>query len=151
VKYSQIDKKNTVMVHNLKFALIIIAVATLTASCTNDPASSIQPGSHLQSDSGWRVVLFWDKDKDETSDYNQYTFFFHNSGVFEAVSSASTTSGTWRTTSDDGLQRLVLFSSATKPLSELNDDWVIVQSDDQKIQLKDDNDTHLEELVFERI
>jgi hypothetical protein len=99
----------------------------------------------------WKVTWYWDKDKDETNDFSGYTFNFQPSGAFESVKNSSTTTGTWNTGSDDGSQRLVISSgSATKPLSDLDDDWIIVSMTDTKIELKDDNDEHLEELHFEK-
>lgn len=138
------------MKHNLKFAMLVFVALLTTIGCTNESVNPNAQTPDLSNTDGWRVVWFWDKDKDETSDFGQYTFFFRDGGVFEAVGSSTTVTGTWRSTSDDGSQRLVLFISNTKPLSELNDDWVIVTSGDQSIKLKDDNSTQLEELHFER-
>ncbi len=138
------------MIHNLKFAILgLITLGTL-GSCTNDTVNPNTQNLNLPDDAGWRVVWYWDKDKDETSDFAQYTFYFKSNAVFEAVSNSNTVTGTWRETSDDGSQRLVLSISTVKPLSDLNDDWIIVTSSDQSIKLKDDNTTHLEELHFER-
>lgn len=139
------------MKHNLKFSLLALVALLSTIGCTNESVNPNPQTTNFSDTGGWRVVWFWDKDKDETSDFNQYTFFFRDGGVFEAVSNSVTTTGTWRTTSDDGSQRLVLFISNSKPLSELNDDWVIVTKGDQSIRLTDDNTTHLEELHFEKV
>lgn len=138
----------------MKSIFSVIAVACIAifsaVSCTTDPVSPNQSLTNPPTDSSWRVTWFWDKDKDETSDFTSYTFHFRANGVFEAVSNSGTVTGTWSTTSDDGTQRLVLFISPTKPLSEMNDDWVITEFNDQSIKLKDDNTEHVEELFFER-
>jgi hypothetical protein len=57
-----------------------------------------------------------------------------------------TETGTWNFHTDDARQLLTISIGASKPLSELNDDWLIIQLNDDFINLKDDNDTHLEEL-----
>lgn len=133
-----------------QFQILILWVLSLLlfSACTNDTVSPLDPG--LPDNDAWQVTWFWDQDKDETSDFDGYDFYFRANQVFEAVRSGSTTSGTWQVTSDDGSQRLVLFISADKPLSELNDDWIILESSENTIKLKDDNDVHLEELTFSK-
>ena len=140
------------MKRSMKFSMLVLIAMTFAMGCTTDTANPNpnQPSVNPPSDS-WRVTWYWDKDKDETSDFAQYTFYFRSSGVFEAINNGNIVTGTWATTSDEGSQRLVLFLSNTKPLSNANDDWVIVTSDEQSIKLKDDNTTHLEELHFERM
>lgn len=111
----------------------------------NNPPTLTQGGS-------WKVTWYWDKDKDEISDFSGYVFNFQSSGAFEATRNGVTTTGTWQiTNSSDSSQRLVINSGSTaKPLSDLDDDWIIVNMTDSKIELKDDNDEHLEELHFEK-
>jgi hypothetical protein len=128
--------------------LMLFCVAT---SCTNDTVSPSGSNLSIPDDDAWRITRFWDKDKDETSDFADYLFYFRADNVLEAVGTTGSTSGTWNTGSDDSTQRLILSISPNKPLSELNDDWVITESTANVIRLHDDNDTHLEELLFERI
>lgn len=136
---------------------IILIFSLLAVSCTGSDDDSLLTTTDItqiitQAD-GWKVTWFWDKDKDETSDFEGYEFYFLESGTFEAVHSGNTVSGTWQVeSSSDGSRRLVLnTSSDIKPLSEMNDDWIILKMTDSKIELKDDNDEHLEELHFEKI
>lgn len=108
----------------------------------------------LTNPSGWKVTWYWDKDKDkdETNDFSGYVFQFLDNGSFEANRNGSTVTGTWQVTSNDGSQRLVINSgSTTKPLSNLDDDWIITEKTDSRIKLKDDNSEHLEELFFEAL
>ena len=139
------------MTHILKGAMLVFAAMALLVGCTTDPVNPNPQNPQISSDAAWRVTWYWDKDKDETSDYAQYTFYFRSNGQFEALQNSTATTGTWRITSSDGTQRLVISTSTSKPLSNLNDDWVILESGDQIIRLKDDNTTHLEELNFERV
>ncbi|MBK9017564.1 MAG: hypothetical protein IPM82_27910 [Saprospiraceae bacterium] len=133
--------------------LLILAMASFV-SCTNsddDQSNPSNPDPQVISQGGdWKVTWYWDKDKDETNDFASYTFKFNADGSFESVGSGTTT-GTWKVTDDNSAQRLVISAgSATKPLSDLDDDWIIVSMTDSKIELKDDNTEHLEELHFEK-
>ena len=129
---------------------IVAGITFLTASaCTNDDVNPRDPPP-VFSDDPWRVTWYWDQDKDETSDLAPYVFYFRSGNLLEAQRNGVTTSGTWQVISDDGSQRLVIQLSQDKPLSDLNDDWVITESTDNRIKLRDDNTTHLEELFFER-
>ena len=128
---------------------MLILVLVLATRCTNDPVLPDPSATNIQNETGWRVTWFWDQDKEETSDFSDYTFYFHANGTLEAKQGSASVSGTWRTTTDDGSQRLVLSLSTLKPLSELNDDWIILEMNNNVIRLKDDNEAHLEELHFE--
>lgn len=128
----------------------MFAAVLLTAGCTNEGITPDTAQPDLPGQSAWRITWFWDKDKDETSDFASYMFYFLDGGVFRAVNNNNTVNGTWSIITDDGKKRLVLAISPTKPLSELNDDWVIIDFTADLIRLRDDNKEHLEELVFER-
>ena len=141
------------MKNGIKLWMTAFVFLMFVTGCTNDTSNTVNPNEpnlNIPTSDGWHVTWFWDQDKDETSDFSGYTFFFRSNGVFEANNSSGSVTGTWSITTDDGTQRLVLFISELKPLSELNDDWIITESDDISIQLKDDNDEHLEEVIFER-
>ena len=122
------------------------------ASCSNlredvSPSTTIQEDVVAAAD-GWRVSWYWDKDKDETSDFSGYTFYFREGGTFEAIREGATVTGSWQVSS--GSQKMIIRIGNAKPLSDLDDDWLIVESSDNLIKLKDDNDEHLEELHFSR-
>lgn len=122
------------------------------ASCSNlredvSPSTTIQEDVVAAAD-GWRVSWYWDKDKDETSDFSSYRFFFRENGKFEAVREGATVTGSWQVSSSS--RKMIIRIGNAKPLSDLDDDWLIVESSDNLIKLKDDNDEHLEELHFSR-
>ncbi len=142
----------------LKIASCILLLVSL-AACHNssDDDNSITPngGSNptviTQGGGDWKVTYYFDKDKVETNDFTGYTFQFNSDGSFQS-SGSSTATGTWKVTDDDGSQRMVISAgSAAKPLSNLDDDWILVNMSSTKIELKDDNSEHLEELHFEKI
>ena len=131
----------------------ILAYSCTTSSDDDQLLTSNDITQTITQTDGWKVSWYWDKDKDETSDFSGYIFYFKNTGVFEALKNGSTISGTWQIKDDShGTKRLVINpGNEEKPLSELEDDWVILEMMDNKIELKDDNDEHLEELYFEKI
>ncbi|WP_290796121.1 hypothetical protein [Flavihumibacter sp. UBA7668] len=114
---------------------------------TNTPANSVT-NSYLIAGS-WKVSLLTDDGRDETSDYDGYTFEFAADGKLTASKSGITTNGTWRTQRDDGSNELLIQLVTTdKDLDELNDDWDIVLSTNSKIELQDDNEERDEKLHF---
>jgi hypothetical protein len=134
-------------------AAMTIAFLGLLTACTNDgdPLLPDNPTQTLSS-AQWRVSYFWDKDKDETSKFNGYTFAFKAGGAFEATQNGTVTTGTWEVrSSSSSSQKLVIQIGTDKPLIELDDDWIILEMNDQEIRLRDDNTEHLEELHFKAI
>jgi hypothetical protein len=139
-----------------KFMFVALSMLLLVGiGCGNSDDDLSTDNSITQSltnPSGWKVTWYWDKDKDETNDFSGYVFQFLDNGSFVATRNGSTVTGTWQVTSNDGSQRLVINSgSTTKPLSDLDDDWIITEKTDSRIKLKDDNSEHLEELFFEAL
>ncbi|MCO6486937.1 MAG: hypothetical protein J5I98_00900 [Phaeodactylibacter sp.] len=138
------------------FQMMILALLlSAFGACNNandDNSPSDSPPVVAGDDSAWRVSYYFDKDKEETSDFAGYRFTFRDDGTLEAVRNGTTVAGTWATTRDDGRQRLVINAgTASRPLESLTDDWVIVEQNASRIRLQDDNDEHLEELHFEKI
>ncbi len=136
----------------LSTCIFVFCMTALSCSPDDDQSPSNTNNTQVLTQGGtWKVTWYWDKDKDETNDFSGYSFNFQSSGAFESVKNGTTATGTWNTGSDDGSQRLVISSgSAAKPLSDLDDNWIIVSMTDTKIELKDDNSEHLEELHFEK-
>ncbi len=142
--------------HMMQMALVLLVSLGMVAcdrfdddndDPTNTPANSVT-NSYLIKGS-WKVSLLTDDGRDETSDYDGYTFVFGDDGKLTATRGAVTTTGTWLTRRDDGSNELVILLSTTdKDLLELNDDWDIVLSTNSKIELQDDNDERDEKLHF---
>jgi len=103
----------------------------------------------------WTVTYYLDSGKDETSDFNGYSFSFNTDGTLQAVMSSGTFSGTWRigdSSSDDdsSSNKLVIMITGNKAMDDLQDDWLIVKLNDNEIWLRDDNVSSNEELHFGR-
>ena len=137
---------------NLRSAFALLTLLLMMGACTNGddnsgPSTDVTNGD-LTGD-GWVVSWFWDKDKEETSDFNGYVFFFRESGAFEALRNGTTTTGSWAIrSSSNGSQRLDIDIASASPLDELIDDWIILEKTNSTIKLRDDNTEHLEELHF---
>ena len=120
------------------------------SSCDkSDDDFSNQDTAITLSNGEWKVSWFWDKDKDETSDFLSYTFRFFDSGKMEAFRNGKVTyTGSW-TRSSSG-SKMIIDMGSIHPLEELNDDWIIKVLENNVIELQDDNDEHLEELHFSK-
>lgn len=131
-----------------------LTLLTITFSACSMIDASFDPVADttmLETSGTWQVSYFFDQDKEETSDFSGYTFSFDDNEVFKAVSPAGTEFiGTWRRTTDDGLPRLLISISGNENLDELSDDWVLEVLTDKQIELRDDNETEVEQLHFSR-
>ena len=95
------------------------------------------------------VHLFTDSGSDETSDFAGYDFVFATDGKLTATKLGVTTTGTWATRTDDGLQKLDLNLVTTDAvLLHVNNDWVILSSSASLMKLGDDNGASGEVLHF---
>ncbi len=128
--------------------LVLVAGACSNSNDDNNPAGNL-PDVLTDGTGLWKVSYYWDKDKDETSDFAGYTFNFKSNGVLEAVKSGVTTTGTWQHNSSSN--KLIINIGTTKPLTNATDDWLIQERNDNLIKLRDDNTTQLEELYFQKL
>jgi len=131
-----------------------VLLALIAGGCQTKDNTNVNPAgntSAVVTSGKWTVSYFYDNDKDETSDYNGYSFELKNDNTITATKNSVTTSGTWSETSGDGMQKLVIALNTTdKDLSELNDDWVIETKTDNQLKLKDDNPDRNEQLHFSK-
>ena len=125
--------------------MILILVSIFACDPSSDNFS--QSDDILTNNGSWEISWFWDKDKDETSDFAGYTFTFIENGELLAMKGGNTVyTGQW--SHDNSSNKLVIKMASTKPLEELTDDWIIKTMNDDKIELMDDNNDHLEEIHF---
>jgi hypothetical protein len=129
----------------LSIALFCILTLASCQKSDDDNPSTNNPQINIGL---WKVTYFRDKDKDETSDFNGYTFDLKSDGTLVAnLPGGGTINGTWNQTST----KLIFSITGTYALDEMSDDWLIVSISDTEIRLKDDNDEHLEELRLQKI
>jgi len=138
--------------------LFLIALTLSVASCsksTDDNPSSTSTDKSEQLTGNWTVTYYFDSGKDETHDYNGYSFEFAADGSLKAVKGSSTYNGSWRigdSSSDDdsSSNKLVITITGNKYMDDLQDDWLIEKINSNEIWLKDDNLSSAEELRFGR-
>ena len=122
----------------LNFTLMI---CLFFSACKKDDnnSSTITTSTVTNTVSGgnWRVTYYWDKDHEETPNYDQYTFTFRSNSVLTAVKGATTITGTWSTILDDSKTKLVLNFSSPATFSEISDDWHVIERTDTRINLQD--------------
>lgn len=130
----------------IPFSILIISLLAWSCDDSQNSTPTIDDSSNL---SGvWKVSYYWDKDKEETSDFNGYSFKFEEDGTFIAERNGNTQKGSWKVS--DSSKKFIISINSVKPLDDLVDDWLIIEKSDNLIKLRDDSDDHLEELYFKR-
>ena len=127
--------------------LIVLPLMLVIFACSkNNDADNNNPP---YTSGTWMVHLFTDSGSDETSDFAGYDFVFATDGKLTATKLGVTTTGTWATRTDDGLQKLDLNLVTTDAvLLHVNNDWVILSSSASLMELGDDNGASGEVLHF---
>jgi hypothetical protein len=129
---------------NLILALVMVTIFTTlqSSSCfKKDDADIINNTPAITGT--YRISFYWDK-KDETSDFAGYNFSFSSGGQATATKGSATVKGTW---SESGSKFIIDFGTDAV-LSELNDDWQIVEKTATTIKLKDDNPLQDDQVTF---
>ncbi len=139
----------------LFFIALTISLASCSKSTDDNPSTPSSTDKTDQVSGNWTVTYYFDSGKDETHDFNGYSFDFASNGVLTATNGSSTYTGTWRigdSSSDDdsSSNKLVIFITGNKYMDDLQDDWLIVKISDTEIRLQDDNLSSAEELHFGR-
>lgn len=126
--------------------MVLPLMLVLFACSKNNDADNNNPP---YTNGTWVVHLFTDSGSDETSDFAGYDFVFATDGKLTATKLGVTTTGTWATRTDDGLQKLDLNLVTTDAvLLHVNNDWVILSSSASLMELGDDNGASGEVLHF---
>jgi hypothetical protein len=108
-------------------------------SCKKEDNSNQTPTNttNIVQQGKWKITYYNDNGKDETANFNGYTFSFEAGGKLVATKS-TTLIGSWSSGTDDSQPKLNI-SFLTSPLSSLNDDWHILEQTAKKIKLEDVN------------
>ena len=140
-------------------SLLILTIVLTSVACSNDDSNpdatnngnSAQQVAIVAQTGSWRITYFWDKDKDETSNFSGYVFNFNTDGTLTAVKGNTTVSGNWSvvddssnssndddggSTDDDDFN--IFFSvPMTSDFDDLIDDWDIISVTANKMELTD--------------
>jgi hypothetical protein len=123
-------------------ALVIIFTMLLSSSCSKkDDVAVINSTPAITGT--YRISFYWDK-KDETSNFSGYNFSFNSGGQATATKGGITVKGTWSETST----KFIIDFGTDAVLSDLNDDWQIVEKTATSIKLKDDNPLQDDQVTF---
>jgi hypothetical protein len=126
-------------------SLLFLGVLVLLASCKKDDSNTTASFSTSTSSftkinlpSGkWKITYYNDNGTDETADYTGYEFQFNSSGSVSATNGANSVTGSWSSGTDDDQLKLILDFPTSNSISELNDDWHIVEQSSSKVKLED--------------
>ncbi len=107
--------------------------------------------SDIMIDGNWFVALYLeDGDEDETSNYNSFSFDFQPNGVMIVSNTAVNLNGTWFITGSDGNLKLIFNFFDVYPLDELDEDWFVLEFQNNQVTLVEDDDDDADKLVFEK-
>ncbi|MBT0607392.1 hypothetical protein [Aequorivita echinoideorum] len=89
----------------------------------------------------WYINLLREGGTDNTSNFNEYQFSFFINGAATAISGNNTINGFWTVISEaNELNLIVNFDTATNSdFSLLNDDWDVLEANQNIIRLSDEN------------
>lgn len=109
--------------------------------------------SAVLSEGLWVVAEYHHGDADETENYNGYHMDFVSDGNVIVSNGTGELEGTWSVITDNGTSYLVFDFDDSVPFSEFNEDWEILEYNQEKFDLKNvsGGDGSIDRLVLERI
>lgn len=113
-----------------------ITFVLLFSACKKDDNSGSADIINVVQQGSWKITLFNDSGKDETSSYSDYTFTF-SGGIVTGSKSNGTANGTYAYKLDDSKHKFILNFTSPSSFSELSDDWQIMEQTSTKIRLED--------------
>ena len=104
----------------------------------------------IMEDGMWIVALYDEDGDNQTGDYNGYQLNFMEDGSVTAENGSQTINGTWST---DGDTEVTLEFGVQVPFDEFNDEWDIVEFDENRLELIDVSGGNggTDTLVFEKL
>jgi hypothetical protein len=125
--------------NNVLFAILPILLLSFLTACDDNSnnGGGGNNGNNTPASGAWKVSQFFDK-QDETNNYNGYTFEFGSTGSLIVANGSQNYNGTWSTGVDDSANKFVISfgSSVPSALSELEEDWRIIEMTDSLIHLE---------------
>jgi hypothetical protein len=99
----------------------------------------------------WTITYYFDE-KDETGNFSGYELTFLENGTVKVSKDDNTIEGTWQTLTDDGKLKLGLDFGENEIMKDLNEDWIVVDIKESRIELKDisGGDGSVSNLVLEQ-
>lgn len=137
------------------FSLLVVTVLFTGISCSKSSgAGATDTIASIVTQGTWKVHLYLNEAKDETSNYSAYTFTFNSNGSMTAVNGGVTTNGTWTEALDSGKTKFTLkWSGGGIPvlLLQIEEDWILKSKSATMIELTDVTATNNDEIHFQKI
>lgn len=98
------------------------------------------------------ITKYIENNEDRSADFADYGFIFSTGGTLDAIFDGDTINGTWTISQNDSIPKIVIdFGDVFEPLKDLNEDWLIENQSETKIELKDINGKtgNIDQLTFE--
>ncbi len=114
--------------------------------------ANVQLLKDVLTEGNWFVALFLEDGEDDgTSDFDTFSFDFISNGQIVVTNAGNTLFGTWFILEDDDDLELILNFDDAYPLDELDDDWMVIEFNNNQVQLRDDDDEDADILIFEKL
>lgn len=139
-----VNGETTVIANNAEL------VTLLSETNCDDNSVPIDELETFITSGSWYITYFFD-DLDETEDFDGYEFTFATNNTAAATNGSNTVNGTWELTGSS-TPDLELFFGTQDPFDELDEDWDIIEINENIIRLRDisGGDGSTDYLTFER-
>ncbi|MGD1840706.1 MAG: hypothetical protein ACFB0B_07395 [Thermonemataceae bacterium] len=139
------------MNHIKKYSFLLI-ISVLLIACDDDddehrPANTPQPVARDDVVGAWDVSLFRDDGEDDTDDFDGLTFTFEEDGDLLISDGQQSTTAQWSINSAGDRMNIDISAANIADLSDRDeledlddDDWVVVESTDTTLQLREDDE-----------
>ena len=121
----------------------VIAIVAGLSACKNQddvqPSQNNNSGNSQITGKVWKVDYFGERGEDETHKFNGYTFRFFPENVVAISSPDGAFEGAWNISNSTGSNRFYLNATGNYQMTEISDDWLIVENSSTLIWLGDDN------------
>jgi len=120
------------------------------SDCSSGGGGGSSDLADILNEGQWIVALYDEDGDNQTADYNGYQLDFMEDGTVTADNGNQTLNGSWST---DGDTEVVLDFAAQIPFDEFNDEWDIVDFDENRLELIDISGGNggTDTLVFEKL
>lgn len=115
---------------------------------------NVQQLNDILLDGLWYVALYLeDSDEDYTSIFNSFQFDFQTGGIVSVSNNSVTLQGNWFVTiENENNLKLILSFSDVYPLDEIDEDWFVIEFQNNQVKLvDDDDDDDPDVLIFEKL
>ena len=125
----------------------------LTRFCEDDVDEDVKFIRNVMFAGEWEIALFKEGDEIKTGEFTGYHLEFYNSGKVLAEGNGRLVKGSWLVIRDEGKLQMELNFGDDELFEEFNEDWIIANITENRIELHDLDDTGnvKDKLVLERL